>query len=202
MQKDTKIFLGVAGALTAGLVAFGIWRKRHVLADYGTLLMEGHYFTMSELLYSRTAVDQHLANTPTPQATQCLNALIKQLDKIRERAGIPIRVTSGYRNLAVNAAVGSHTNTSAHVFGCAADLVPASGVKSDLFKIFKAAYEVGGYDQLLLEYKSSNPSNRWVHYGMQRPGYSCRGDWMVLNQSTNTGSHKREPIENYAKYVG
>ena len=45
------------------------------------------------------------------------------LEEIREILGVPLRVTSGFRNEALNKAVGG-SKTSKHKFGLAADIVP------------------------------------------------------------------------------
>ena len=62
-------------------------------------------------------------------------ALIDTLENIREFAGIPIQITSGYRCTAHNAAVGGKPN-SAHLLGEAADFW-VSGDK-DRFKFIEA----------------------------------------------------------------
>lgn len=49
-----------------------------------------------------------------------------ELDKIREEWGSGIVVTSWYRPIAVNRAVGGASN-SQHIFGRAADIKPANG---------------------------------------------------------------------------
>lgn len=67
-------------------------------------------------------------------------ALIETLEDIREFAGIPIQITSGYRCAAHNAAVGGKPN-SAHLLGEAADFW-VSGDK-DRFKFLEAAFIYG-----------------------------------------------------------
>lgn len=67
-------------------------------------------------------------------------ALIEALEDIREFAGIPIQITSGYRCAAHNAAVGGKPN-SAHLLGEAADFW-VSGDK-DRFKFLEAAFIYG-----------------------------------------------------------
>jgi zinc D-Ala-D-Ala carboxypeptidase len=67
-------------------------------------------------------------------------ALIETLEDIREFAGIPIQITSGYRCRAHNAAVGGKPN-SAHLLGEAADFW-VSGDK-DRFKLLEAAFVYG-----------------------------------------------------------
>ena len=61
-----------------------------------------------------------------PQHRQNILALAKELDKIREAWGSPIKVTSWYRPLAINRAIGS-SDGSQHVLGRAADVRPLTG---------------------------------------------------------------------------
>ena len=54
------------------------------------------HFTIRELTKSRTAAKLGIDNTPTPEITRRLNALVdKVLDPLREKFGAPIIVTSG-----------------------------------------------------------------------------------------------------------
>lgn len=61
-----------------------------------------------------------------PNVIKNILALAKELDKIREDWGSPITVTSWYRPLAVNRAIGSG-DRSQHIQGLAADICPANG---------------------------------------------------------------------------
>ncbi len=92
---------------------------------------------------------------------------VQFLEPIRARFG-PIRVNSGYRSPGVNAAVGG-APTSAHQFGCAADIDainPAIQPRDIVSWIVK---ESGlDYDQVIEEYTSTAS---WTHIGMLRPGY-------------------------------
>jgi len=67
-------------------------------------------------------------------------ALLSTLEDIREFAGIPIQITSGYRCAKHNAEVGGKLN-SAHLLGEAADFW-VSGDK-DRFKLLEAAFVYG-----------------------------------------------------------
>lgn len=79
------------------------------------------FFTLSELSVTSKPFD----NTPPPAAIERLRVLaVSVLDPLREAVG-PIRVTSGYRSAAVNAAVGG-SSTSQHRLGEAADIVAIS----------------------------------------------------------------------------
>lgn len=77
------------------------------------------FFTLAEMSVTSTG----LANVPPPDAVDRLRALATTvLDPLREVVG-KIRVTSGYRSAAVNAAVGG-SSSSQHRLGEAADVIP------------------------------------------------------------------------------
>lgn len=80
------------------------------------------YFTFDELTASHTAQRLGLDNTPDETAVNNLYRLVRLvLDPARQRLGMPIRVNSGYRSVALNRAVGGVRN-SFHLSGRAADI--------------------------------------------------------------------------------
>ena len=82
----------------------------------------GRYFTLSELTHSLTAQAHSIPNVPTAEALKNLEQLVcNVLDPLRQRWGVPIRVTSGYRSAALNRKVGGSA-TSYHLRGMAADI--------------------------------------------------------------------------------
>ena len=82
----------------------------------------GDFFTWDEL--SRTGTG--LKNKPSDFHRTNLRLVCHQLlDPLRRRLG-PIRVTSGYRSLAVNTKIGG-SRTSAHMKGLAADIKSWAG---------------------------------------------------------------------------
>lgn len=118
-------------------------------------------FHLSEFLKSQTAERLKLDNTPNKTVINNLKELAKNvLQPIRDYFDAPIVVSSGYRSLAVNNAVGSN-RTSQHILGQAADFdIPsidnfllASWIKNNL-----------KYDQLILEFYTGGNSG-WVHVG-------------------------------------
>lgn len=121
------------------------------------------YFTLKEMTYSDTAKKYGIDNTPSASITANLNELMAFLDGLREAWGSPIKVTSGYRSVAVNLLVGG-SPTSVHVKGHAADLRPVNG-KMKEFKKFCVEYvKDKEFDQLLLE---KSRTTEWVHIGLK-----------------------------------
>lgn len=117
------------------------------------------HFSLAELTNSDTARRMKNKNTPTTAHYENLRITAANMEKVRTLLGDrPIRITSGYRNPAVNKAVGGVPNSD-HALGWAIDFqCPAFG---DPFEISKAlAASRLQYDQLIHEYKAGA---WWVH---------------------------------------
>lgn len=118
------------------------------------------HFTIKELSSTSTGLD----NTPDAGAAKNLENLVdKILDPLRTAYGLPIRVNSGYRSLAVNRAVGG-VSTSQHCTGEAADIT--GGSPEENRKLFQMIAN-GGYnfDQLIDE-----KNYRWIHISLKHSG--------------------------------
>lgn len=119
------------------------------------------FFTFEELTASQTAVRKGISNIPGPEALENLRDLAKKLDQVRRLLGRPVLISSGFRCLELNTAIGSKPSSD-HIRGLAADFVcPGFGTVMDIFNKIK----VSGinFDQLIAE----NPSkNGWVHLGI------------------------------------
>ena len=84
------------------------------------------------------------------------------LDPIRD-AGFPITLSSGYRSPAYNSSIGG-SNTSDHVYACAADIQLLDGdAVENAKKLFKWIGKSGlPFSQIIFE-------GRWVHVEPRRP---------------------------------
>lgn len=120
-------------------------------------------FALSEALSSNKAVRLQLDNSPTEEDVQHLiETFTKLVQPFRDEFG-PIHVDSAFRKKAVNAAVGG-TDTSAHVCGYAADLVPlADGVTVKTLIEWGRRQVNLPFDQLIYE-------GTWLHVGLLKPG--------------------------------
>lgn len=127
------------------------------------------YFTYNELIRSNTALKMNIDNTPkSPEVRENLLKLGDTiLDPIRERWGLPIRVTSGYRCKELNKAVGG-SRTSQHLVGEASDIVPMNGDVRGLFILIKQMINNGEIEvgQAILEYGGSSRP-RWIHVSLR-----------------------------------
>lgn len=129
------------------------------------------HFTLDELVASELAERRGIDNTPPPAVIEQLKRTALGLEAVRVRlGGCPIIVSSGYRCLELNRALGSK-DTSQHVKGQAADFIaPRFGSPQE---IVYALRDSGiDFDQLILEFR------RWVHVSFaDRP----RGEVFQIN---------------------
>jgi hypothetical protein len=139
------------------------------------------HFTLAEM--TRTSV--RLLNVPGPGEVERLRLLCELvLEPLRTEFG-PLQVTSGYRSRAVNKQI-KGSPTSAHVHGCAADVVPmyvrdfdgdgdadsddvSPGVR--LMLRWLLDHRAIPWDQAIDE-KAGGPG--WLHVGMVPPSRAGR----------------------------
>lgn len=113
------------------------------------------HFTLDEFTLSQTAVRLGLENKPVGQDLANLHKTAAGLEEVRALLGVPILISSGYRSVMVNAAVGGARN-SQHMTGQAADFTaPAFGSVAEVFSAIKGS--AIDYDQCIIEY------GRWIH---------------------------------------
>jgi zinc D-Ala-D-Ala carboxypeptidase len=112
------------------------------------------HFTLEELMRSDMAVRMGIDNTPSPSQVAKLQWLAGRLEQVRAVTG-PLRVTSGYRCIALNRAIGSR-DTSQHVKCEAADLQSVIGVHP--LELCQRVADSGvQFDQLIYEFGA------WMH---------------------------------------
>lgn len=120
------------------------------------------HFTLEELTYSRTAVENAIANEPPAQAKASLQHLVGcLLEPLRQLYKKPIAVLSGYRNKEVNRLVGG-VAMSQHVKGEAADCYTPEGPEKLLELLMRSGLP---FDQAIL-YKR----RRFLHLSLKQFG--------------------------------
>ena len=143
-------------------------------------------FTLEELVHSQTALRNGIDNSAPPEAATNLTHLcVGLLEPARALLGVPFVIDSGYRCPTLNVAVGG-AKTSAHCFGCAADLIP-QGI--DLHAAFDLLRRSGlPYDQIILE------CNAWIHLALPKPG--AVGRRMALTAAGGPGHWSYQEVAN------
>lgn len=115
-----------------------------------------NYFTMEELTYSSTALREGWRNKTTIEVEENLMSLRAMvLNPAREHMGMPVYVTSGFRSVDVNRAIGGAPK-SQHMRGEAADISTLKIHKN--IEMFKYIRDNLVFDQLILE-----DGGQWIH---------------------------------------
>ena len=80
------------------------------------------HFALREFTESATARKHGIANVPPPEAVENLRRLcIHTLEPLREKLGLPMVITSGFRCKELNEIIVHAARKSQHLVGCAAD---------------------------------------------------------------------------------
>jgi zinc D-Ala-D-Ala carboxypeptidase len=122
------------------------------------------HFTLKELTGSQTATRKGYSeqfNPPQDVVDNLTHLCVNLLEKVREKYGKPLKISSGYRCDRTNKAVGG-SKTSQHVKGEAADL--DTGSREENKKLFEIIKNSGlDFDQVIDEYDFD-----WVHVSLRR----------------------------------
>lgn len=125
-------------------------------------------FNLGEFVRTYTGFE----NIPDQEHIAALQALVNTiLQPLRDAVGKPISITSGYRNPAVNAAVGG-SKSSQHMKGEAADFRITGMTNAEIIRIIQALRLP--YDQLI-EYNKKGST--WIHVS-HKPNGSNRLAWL------------------------
>ena len=118
-------------------------------------------FKMSELIYSKTALENQIYNMPRlDELDNLLELIINVLQPIREQFKSKVVINSGYRNQKLNTLVKGAKN-SQHLKGQAADFTVKNHSIEEVIEWIK---ENLVFDQLINEY------DKWIHVS-----YNSRG---------------------------
>lgn len=111
-------------------------------------------FTLEEFYISETAKAKKIDNTPTPEAVVNITRLCDNvIQKIREHFRQPVLISSGFRCIRLNTAIGG-ASSSQHIKGQAVDFVVKGFSVEQVFEWCKHNLR---YDQLIQE------KGQWVH---------------------------------------
>ena len=119
------------------------------------------HFTLDEFTRSDTALRLGLTNDLPSDLVPNARDTAAMLERIRAFLGAPMNVTSGYRCLALNKAIGSK-DTSDHVKALACDFTVTGMPPFVIAKKLAAAVDELKIGQLIYEHQ-------WVHVGVPVP---------------------------------
>ncbi len=127
------------------------------------------HITYAEATKSQTATRLGIKNEPNEDQLESMKLWAKMIfEPVREYCGHPLAITSFFRALQLNRAIGS-TDGSQHPKGEAGDIdADVFGGKSNS-EIFLFVREVLDYDQLIWEFGDDITPN-WVHVSYKKEG--------------------------------
>ena len=127
------------------------------------------HFRLSEFTNSYMAKRLGIDNTPSLAVVSNLQQLCRHvLEPLRQYAGCPIIISSGYRCPSLNQAVGG-VSKSQHLVGEAADIVlPSTAVGRQWLGWLMDQK----FDQLIFERASVKSSTFWLHVSYRQVGHN------------------------------
>ena len=151
------------------------------------------HFTAAEFIASTKAQQLGIDNALPDELLQAAIGTAQMLERIRaflsERArrAVPLVLSSGYRCLALNRAVGS-ADTSDHPRAMAADWsAPAFGSPFDVCQALAPQVSVLGIGQLIHECPA--PGRLWVHTSTRTPANAANRVITISAAGTCAGIH-------------
>ena len=128
-------------------------------------------FTLAELLHSDTATRYKIDNTPHPITEASLHDFVEtRLQPFRTHLGMPLRINSGFRSVALCEQLGSN-KTSHHAYGRAVDIECKAYSTAHLAWLLYQWHEEERlpWSQIILEhYDKSDKHSGWVHWGYRQ----------------------------------
>lgn len=122
------------------------------------------HFTLAELIRSSTALEHGISNDPTPEQIENLRWHCRfVLEPIRELAGKPVIITSGYRSDELNRIIADSASKSQHrckEFDAATDFRIPGMSHENVFKLVADHPGHIAYDQVILESHCTHVSSR------------------------------------------
>ena len=144
------------------------------------------HFDLSEFTRSDTARVMKIDNVPNLQEIENLtNLCIHVLEPARQKTNAQIYITSGFRSLALNRAVGG-VPTSQHCKGLAADLRVYTQFYND--NLVSALKETD-FDQLIFE---KSGVRKWIHVSWSTaPRHQIINQWNDDTRTNKTSVRQR-----------
>lgn len=137
------------------------------------------HFSWHEITFSENAVRNGIDNTPPDVLLPNIKRQAELMETIRALFGMPIRITSWYRNSRVNALAKGSINSS-HRYALACDFVIlAYGSPFKVCKAIEPHVVDLGIDQLIHEFRA------WTHVSLPLPGRPPRHELLTSRIAAN-----------------
>lgn len=131
------------------------------------------HFTLDEFLRSEVAARQGFNMDPPSKVVANLALLCRDvLEPLRALVG-PIVISSGYRPVELNSAVGGDPK-SAHIKGLAADIFAVNLQLPELAKVVRSA-KIQGLEKAILEF------GQWVHVSVHEIGQLHNPTYLIAS---------------------
>ena len=126
------------------------------------------HFSLGE--FTKSGSHPEVYNIPSHEAIVNMKRLCQWLEVLRERAGTPIRINSGYRSPQLNRKIGGVANSN-HLTGCAVD-IRVSGMEQLIryaaILLDYAEESHQDFDELLIE--KNRYGAIWLHFAVRPSG--------------------------------
>lgn len=123
-------------------------------------------FTLEEMVFSQTAIDNGIDNTPSQEVIDKLTLLCNDiLQPIRDKYGDVVFVSSGYRCDELNELVHG-SPTSQHKYGEAADIHTKSDTARDNRKLFYLIKEMIEKKEIVVGQLINEDNYNWIHISL------------------------------------
>ena len=133
------------------------------------------HFSLGEL----TKTSHKVYNIPSHEAIANLKRICPWLEALRERAGTPIVINSGYRSPQFNRKIGGAANSN-HLTGCAVDIRVSGQEQLIQYAAILIQYANDthqDFDELLLERNKHGAI--WLHFAVRPKGNRRKVNIMV-----------------------
>jgi putative chitinase len=160
-EKTKKYFAWTSGVTVVATAETAPVVSKPAVAISPDMQLSPH-FKLIEFIKSETAMRKRIDNTPGPQHLANLKKVCEKiLEPVRNHFGKPVRINSGYRGPALNAAVGG-SSKSQHCNGMAVDFEIDGLPNPQLAQWVANNCE---FDQIILEFydPKEGPNSGWVH---------------------------------------
>lgn len=142
-------------------------------------------FYLDELVYSPTAVRRKIDNSPNVEQAENLRYLIKTiLQPIRDHYKKAVKINSGFRSAALNAAVGG-SDMSQHSKGEAVDFEIEGIPNKD---VAEWVADNLPFDQIILEFYNpmEGVNSGWIHVSTKRNGINRKQKLVAYKDGKKT----------------